>query len=152
MLSEIKASFKQITSEKELLRCTKLKKIFLVIRDKERLSSKEKLDTLMEALLVATAYEERLTTLKITCKSLRNKTKVLYTKKKNEVIIEDETFFKKKKYDQANILSLKTKKINLLYEDIDNMLDMIEDAITYVRNASFNLKSIMSTLKEYLGD
>ena len=152
MLSEIKASFKQITSEKELLRCTKLKKIFLVIRDKERLSSKEKLDTLMEALLVATAYEERLTTLKITCKSLRNKTKVLYTKKKNEVIIEDETFFKKKKYDQANILSLKTEKINLLYEDIDNMLDMIEDAITYVRNASFNLKSIMSTLKEYLGD
>ena len=152
MLSKIKASFKQITSEKELLRCTKLKKIFLVIRDKERLSSKEKLDTLMEALLVATAYEERLTTLKITCKSLRNKTKVLYTKKKNEVIIEDETFFKKKKYDQANILSLKTEKINLLYEDIDNMLDMIEDAITYVRNASFNLKSIMSTLKEYLGD
>jgi len=152
MLSEIKATFKQITSEKELLRCTKLKKIFLVIRDKERLSSKEKLDTLMEALLVATAYEERLTTLKITCKSLRNKTKVLYTKKKNEVIIEDETFFKKKKYDQANILSLKTEKINLLYEDIDNMLDMIEDAITYVRNASFNLKSIMSTLKEYLGD
>ena len=152
MLSEIKASFKQITSEKELLRCTKLKKIFLVIRDKERLSSKEKLDTLMEALLVATAYEERLTTLKITCKSLRNKTKVLYTKKKNEVIIKDETFFKKKKYDQANILSLKTEKINLLYEDIDNMLDMIEDAITYVRNASFNLKSIMSTLKEYLGD
>ena len=53
MLSEIKASFKQITSEKELLRCTKLKKIFLVIRDKERLSSKEKLDTLMEALLVS---------------------------------------------------------------------------------------------------
>lgn len=147
MLSKLEESFNQLASDDYVIQCTKLKKYFLKIRKVQSFS--EKIDILIESLLVSSAYEERLVSMKLSCKSIRSKVNFIYEKKCNEIVTGEESFFKMKKCDQDRLIAAKTEKISEVMSKIDYKLEMIDDSLEYVRNASFNLKSILSTLKEY---
>lgn len=149
MLSELKASFKQIVQQREILQCIKLKRLYLKARDKS-LPDNDRIELLIDSLLVATAYEERLVAMKISCKSIFNKVDSLYTKRKNSITKDDPDFSKLKKYEQENYVTQKLESIKIFMSSVRGHMDLINDALEYVRNAQFSIKSVLSTLKEYL--
>lgn len=149
MLSELRESFDQLVQQRDVLQCIQLKRLYLKAKDKS-LPDTERIEVLIDSLLVATAYEERLVAMKIQCKSILSKVETVYAKRKNTIIGKDPDFSKRKKYDQENYLAQKLESTKIFMITVSGHKDLINDALEYVRNAQFSIKSVLSTLKEYL--
>lgn len=149
MLDKLKESFNQVVEYDQILNCIRLRRLYYKTKDTS-LPTKERIELLLESLLVASAYEERLTSMKISCKSIRNKAKVLFEQKKNKIIEKEKNYYAKRKCDQTQIIASKTESVTLFLSELDHYIDIIDDALEYVRNAGFNIKSVLSTLKEFV--
>lgn len=149
-LDKLKETFEQM-SDNDILKCIKLKRLYLEAR-KQEIPTEERMEILVKSLLVATAYEERLTGIKISIKRILLKAEALYTKRKNKIILEDEQFSKKKKYDQENIIKAETENVSLFISKIKDYKDSVQDALDYVRSVQFNIKAILAVFKEHFLD
>lgn len=150
-LKSLKETFLQNKNETELFKCIELKKRYLKARNKS-LPTTKRVEYLLDSLIIATAYEERLTRMKISSKMLKSKVNNIFETKKNEIAQETDGFFAKRKGDQDKIIAIKTEKISKFMNEIKDFIDVIEDALEYVRSASFNMKSAVKVLREYLED
>lgn len=150
-LKSLKETFLQNKNETELFKCIELKKRYLKARNKS-LPTAKRVEYLLDSLIIATAYEERLTRMKISSKMLKSKVNNIFETKKNEIAQETDGFFAKRKGDQDKIIAIKTEKISKFMNEIKDFIDVIEDALEYVRSASFNMKSAVKVLREYLED
>lgn len=149
MLKELKKSFKQINRDEDVFNCIKLRRVYLKAKDSS-LPPKQRIEHLLNSLVIAADYEERLTHMKISSKSIRAKVASIYAKRKNEIINETADFYKKRKGDQDKIIAIESESITVFIDKIDNFIEIIDDALEYVRSASFSMKSVLNGVKEYI--
>lgn len=147
----LKEGFDQVMSDKDILECIRLKKLYIQAKNRS-LPTVDRIEILVESLLIAAAYEERLTSMKVKSMSFQRKAKAIFEVKKNEVIANDPSFFKKKVGDQERYISQNLTQSYLFIKEIEDYIKAIQESLEYVRSAQFNLKTIMATLKEYVGN
>lgn len=150
-LSTLYETFLQNRNEVELFKCIELKKRYLKARDRS-LPTEKRINYFLDSLIIATAYEERLTRMKMTSKTLKSKVNNIYESKKNQIAKETKGFFSKRKGDQDKIIAIKTEKVTHFMNEIKDFIEIVDDALEYVRSASFTMKSAIKVLREYMED
>lgn len=150
-LKSLYDTFLQNKNNHELFKCVELKKKYLKARN-AKLPKEKRVEYLLDSLIIASAYEERLTRMKITNKMLKSKVNNILEKEKNLIIKKEEGFFSKRKGDQDKIIAINTESITKFLNEIKDFIEIVDDALEYVRSANFTIKSVLKVLREYLED
>lgn len=147
-LSSYKEMIDTVGSYEEIIELTKLRKKLHNAKD----SSKpiiERINLLIDTLALATSYQERLTQIKISLRRIEAQLQKSLLEKKTEIMLEDEFQNSKRKADQQFLIERKCKNIIKLQDTLVAKQESVQYALDYVASAAFNVKSIMSSLKEY---
>lgn len=147
-LKEYKKMIDNIVSDKAITDLIQIRKVFNRAKDTS-LNTKARIEHLIDALALATSYQERLTYIKISLRRVEAQLdKELSVCKANAM--KDATFVKSStKNEKDYFIQAATSKVNRVREYLSSYQDNVQYALDYVTSAAFNIKTVMGTLKEY---
>jgi hypothetical protein len=137
-----------VFNESDLILLTSLTKRFNKARD-STLTPVKRINVLANALLVGTAYEERLTRIKISLHKLQSRAKKEFESERVSVIGSKHFIGLSKKDQDFKIEEACFTQIQIL-NYIKAKIERVDYALDYIRSACFNIKSTMSAFKEFL--
>lgn len=130
-------------------------KSLLEFKDKyksiKNLKGIKKLESLSNAILESSAYEERLVAIRIElskCQRICNK----QMRSAKKFILKQPGFLLKSKKDQDLFLQCNLANLITICEIISFKIEQVDMILQYIRNTSFNLKTILSTFKNLSDD
>ena len=147
-VSSYKEMIDGIVRQKDIIELTQLRRKLNAAKD----SSKPvvtRVNLLIDTLALATSYHERLTQVKISLRRVEAQLQKTLAEKRAEVMMDDDFSSSKRKADQTFLIERKCKNIIAMKEYLVSRQESVQYALDYVNSASFNIKSIMSILKEF---
>jgi len=144
-LKKLNKQVKVVFKKTEIKSLINLKKEYKSIFSKKK-SVKYRINSLLEVLVLSTAYLERLTAIKSDLLILtKNVTKLI---NKNSMYIKEQRSFNTlSKKDQDSLIEIELYEFNDVYEDIDYKVVVVENNIAFIDKLQFALKTCLSTLK-----
>lgn len=147
-VSSYKEMVDSIVRQGEIIELTELRKKLNKAKDSSR-PTVERVNLLIDTLGLATSYHERLTQIKISLRRVEAQLQKSLADKRAEVMMEDDFSSSRRKADQTFLIERKCKPLLSMKEYLVARQESVQYAMDYVTAASFNIKSIMSILKEY---
>lgn len=146
------ASYKEmvdgIVKHQDIINLTMLRKKLNSAKDSSKPTIK-RVNLLIDTLALATSYHERLTQIKISLRRVEAQLQKTLAEKRAEIMLDDDFAASKRKYDQTALIERRSRKILAMSEYLTARQESVQYALDYVNAASFNIKSIISALKEY---
>lgn len=147
-LKTYREMIQDVAKYQEIIDLTKLRKKLSLSKDASQPVIK-RINLLIETLSLATAYQERLTQMKISLRRIEAQLQKTLLERRSEVMIEDDFQTQKRKADQQWLLEQRCKGILKVQNELTAKQESVQYALDYVTSAAFNIKSIMAALKEY---
>lgn len=147
-VSSYKEMVDGIVRQNEIIELTELRNKLNKAKDSRR-PVVQRVNLLIDTLALATSYHERLTQVKISLRRVEAQLQKSISDKRAEVMLEDDFSSSRRKADQTFLIERKCKSLLAMKEYLVARQESVQYALDYVTAASFNIKSIMSILKEY---
>lgn len=147
-VSSYKEMVDGIVKLQEIVDLTMLRKKLNSAKDSSK-PTITRVNLLIDTLALATAYHERLTQIKIQLRKVEAQLQKTLVEKRAEVMLDEDFGSSKRKYDQTALIERRCKAILSMKEYLVARQESVQYALDYVNSASFNIKSIMSALKEF---
>ena len=137
-----------IVKHQDIVDLTRLRKKLHAAKDSAKPTLK-RVNLLIDTLALATSYHERLTQIKISLRRIEAQLQKTLTEKRASIMMDDDFASSRRKSDQTFLIERKCKNILAMNEYLTARQESVQYALDYVSAASFNIKSIMSALKEF---
>lgn len=147
-ISSYKEMIDSVVKYQEIVDLTTLRKKLNKAKD----SSKPtiiRVNLLIDTLALATSYQERLTQIKISLRRIEAQLQKTLSEKRAQVMLEEDFSSSRRKADQTFLIERRCKDILNVKEYLTAKQESVQYALDYVNSAAFNIKSIMTTIKEF---
>lgn len=137
-----------IVKYQEILDLTSLRKKLNAAKDSSK-PTITRVNLLIDTLALANSYHERLTQIKISLRRVEAQLQKTLSEKRAEVMMEEDFSSFRRKADQTFLIERKCRGILSMKEYLTSKQESVQYALDYVNSAAFNIKSIMTALKEF---
>jgi hypothetical protein len=145
-LKELSKHHKKLFRMKEVNLLTSLQSKYIhIFKRKGELD--KKLNLLLDCLMLATSYYERLVNISNSIIRLKKRYRKLYSKA-YLFVVDRKSFQELKKQDRDLIIEGALVNFIDIGEDIEDSLKILSNSMTHIDKLSFNIKSTLSILKE----